>query len=94
MEESSYNRRWKNMPISATTFFQEFDDYYEDRVHKSAGPVVFLSKVITNQSSLEQTILRMALLPLKIYLIIHHPSQSIGNAAVDLDGLILYLIAS
>ena len=24
---------------------QEFDDYYEDRVHKSAGPVVFLSKV-------------------------------------------------
>ena len=25
---------------------QEFDDYYEDRVHKSAGPVVFLSKVL------------------------------------------------
>merc|ERR1719357_1379914 len=23
---------------------KEFDDYYEDRVHKSAGPVVFLSK--------------------------------------------------
>ena len=25
---------------------QEFDDYYEDRVHKSAGPVVFLSKCL------------------------------------------------
>merc|ERR1719150_1064429 len=23
---------------------KEFDDYYEDRIHKSAGPVVFLSK--------------------------------------------------
>merc|ERR1711885_117222 len=23
---------------------KEFDDYYEDRVHKSAGPAVFLSK--------------------------------------------------
>ena len=29
-----------------TTLLQEFDDYYEDRVHKSAGPVVFLSKVL------------------------------------------------
>ena len=27
---------------------QEFDDYYEDRVHKSAGPVVFLSKVLSS----------------------------------------------
>ena len=26
--------------------FKEFDDYYEDRVHKSAGPVVFLSKCL------------------------------------------------
>jgi len=25
---------------------KEFDDYYEDRVHKSAGPVVFLSKCL------------------------------------------------
>merc|ERR1719412_928313 len=25
---------------------KEFDDYYEDRVHKSAGPVVFLSKTV------------------------------------------------
>jgi len=25
---------------------KEFDDYYEDRVHKSAGPVVFLSKAL------------------------------------------------
>jgi len=25
---------------------KEFDDYYEDRVHKSAGPVVFLSKTM------------------------------------------------
>lgn len=25
---------------------KEFDDYYEDRVHKSAGPVVFLSKTL------------------------------------------------
>ena len=23
---------------------QEFEDYYEDRVHKAAGPVVFISK--------------------------------------------------
>ena len=25
---------------------KEFDDYYEDRAHKSAGPVVFLSKCL------------------------------------------------
>merc|ERR1712088_295292 len=25
---------------------KEFDDYYEDRVHKSAGPVVFVSKML------------------------------------------------
>jgi len=25
---------------------KEFDDYYEDRIHKSAGPVVFLSKCL------------------------------------------------
>ena len=25
---------------------KEFDDYYEDHVHKSAGPVVFVSKML------------------------------------------------
>lgn len=25
---------------------KEFDDFYEDRVHKSAGPVVFVSKTL------------------------------------------------
>lgn len=25
---------------------KEFDDYYEERVHKSAGPVVFISKML------------------------------------------------
>ena len=25
---------------------KEFDDFYEDRVHKSAGPVVFVSKAL------------------------------------------------
>ena len=25
---------------------KEFDDFYEDRVHKSAGPVIFVSKTL------------------------------------------------